>query len=128
MLAKVQASVASMMRPAVLLDLFRFFTLFSTDKRNRKIKVVCRYQQYEGANMIVDRVRAGYPKKGLWAMEKRVLLKAIAPVAELFSFPKGWEEHLQPQKMFVTRQKREMCWQKRSLKNPPVDWVRDFPS
>ena len=64
-LAKVQASVASMMRPAVLLDLFRFFTLFSTDKRNRKIKVVCRYQQYEGANMIVDRVRAGYPKKGL---------------------------------------------------------------
>ena len=63
--SKEQASVASMMRPAVLLDLFRFFTLFSTDKRNRKIKVVCRYQQYEGANMIVDRVRAGYPKKGL---------------------------------------------------------------
>ena len=64
-LAKVQASVASMMRPAVLLDLFRFFTLFSTDKRNRKIKVVCRYQQYEGANLIVNRVKAGYPKKGL---------------------------------------------------------------
>lgn len=62
---KVQKSVASITRKEVILDLFRYFTLFSTDKHNRKIKVVCRYQQYEGANLIVNRVKAGYPKKGL---------------------------------------------------------------
>lgn len=61
----VQNSVTSIMQPETVLDIFRYFTLFSTDKRNRKIKVVCRYQQYEGANMIVERVKAGYPKKGL---------------------------------------------------------------
>jgi len=64
-LAKVQASIVSMTRKEVILDLFRYFTLFSTDKRNRKIKIVCRYQQYEGANLIVNRVKDGYPKKGL---------------------------------------------------------------
>ncbi len=63
--AKVQASVRSIMNPETVLDLFRYFTLFSTDKRNRKIKVVCRYQQYEGANMIVERVKEGHIKKGL---------------------------------------------------------------
>lgn len=62
---KVQNSVRSITRKEVILDLFRYFTLFSTDKHNRKIKVVCRYQQYEGANLIVNRVKAGYPKKGL---------------------------------------------------------------
>ena len=61
----VSRSVSSIMKPETVLDLFRYFTLFSTDKRNRKIKVVCRYQQYEGANMIVERVKAGSPKKGL---------------------------------------------------------------
>lgn len=64
-LTKVQRSVESITRKDVILDLFRYFTLFSTDKRNRKIKIVCRYQQYEGANLIVNRVKAGYPKKGL---------------------------------------------------------------
>lgn len=63
--AKVQQAVMSITKKDVILDLFRYFTLFSTDKHNRKIKVVCRYQQYEGANLIVDRVKAGYPKKGL---------------------------------------------------------------
>ena len=63
--AKVQKSAGSITRKTVILDLFRYFTLFSTDKHNRKIKVVCRYQQYEGANLIVNRVKAGYPKKGL---------------------------------------------------------------
>lgn len=64
-LVKVQRAVASITRKDVILDLFRYFTLFSTDKHNRKIKIVCRYQQYEGANLIVDRVKVGYPKKGL---------------------------------------------------------------
>ncbi len=48
----------------VLLDILTNFTLFATDKKKRRLKVVCRYQQYDGANRIVERVLAGYPKKG----------------------------------------------------------------
>lgn len=47
------------------MDIFQFFTMFATDKKYRKYKIICRYQQFEGANMIVSRVVAGYPKKGL---------------------------------------------------------------
>jgi type I restriction enzyme R subunit len=64
-LADVQRSVASMMKPEIIMDIFQFFTLFATDKKYRKYKIICRYQQYEGANLIVERVKAGYPKKGL---------------------------------------------------------------
>lgn len=64
-LAAVQTSVQNMITPYKMMDLFQFFTLYTTDSKYRKYKVIARYQQYEGANMIVDRVRAGYPKKGL---------------------------------------------------------------
>jgi type I restriction enzyme R subunit len=61
----VRQTVESLMRPAVVLDILQNFTLFATDKKHRRIKIICRYQQYLGANMIVARVVAGYPKKGL---------------------------------------------------------------
>jgi type I restriction enzyme, R subunit len=64
-LQHVQATVRSLMRPEVVLDVARNFTLFATDKKHRRIKVICRYQQYETTNKIVARVVAGYPKKGL---------------------------------------------------------------
>jgi type I restriction enzyme R subunit len=64
-LADVNRSVASMFKPEIVMDIFQFFTLFATDKKFRKYKVICRYQQFEGANLIVERVKAGYPKKGL---------------------------------------------------------------
>lgn len=64
-LASVQVSVKDMITPYKVMDIFQFFTLYATDNRYRKYKVIARYQQYEGANMIVDRVRAGYPKQGL---------------------------------------------------------------
>ena len=54
-----------MLRPAVILDLLANFTAYATDKRKRRIKMIARYQQYDGANKIVERVRAGAPKKGL---------------------------------------------------------------
>ncbi len=63
--AGLKAAVHGLLRPAVLLDILAHFTLFATDKKKRRIKVVCRYQQYEGANLIVQRVVAGRPKKGL---------------------------------------------------------------
>ena len=64
-LADVNRSVAAMFKHEVVMDIFQFFTLFATDKKFRKYKVICRYQQFEGANLIVERVKAGYPKKGL---------------------------------------------------------------
>lgn len=64
-LADVQTSMKDMIKPEIILDIFRFFTLFATDKKYRKYKIICRYQQFEGANAIVNRVLAGYPKQGL---------------------------------------------------------------
>ncbi|CAA7627612.1 type I restriction endonuclease subunit R [Magnetospirillum sp. SS-4] len=64
-LAGVKAAVNGLLRPAVLLDILANFTLFATDSKKRRIKVVCRYQQYEAVNLIVQRVLAGAPRKGL---------------------------------------------------------------
>lgn len=64
-LADVKISLEDMLVPEKVMDIFQFFTLFATDKKYRKYKIICRYQQFEAANMIVDRVMAGYPKKGL---------------------------------------------------------------
>ena len=64
-LTDVQRSVRSMLRPYIVLDILQNFTLFATDKKHRLIKIISRYQQYEGANLIVARVVKGFPKKGL---------------------------------------------------------------
>lgn len=64
-LVSVQKSIVDMITPEKVMDIFRFFTMFATDKKYRKYKIICRYQQYEGANLIIDRVKAGYPKQGL---------------------------------------------------------------
>ncbi|TNJ36743.1 type I restriction endonuclease subunit R [Prosthecochloris vibrioformis] len=64
-LASVQRTIASMLRPAIILDILLNFTLFATDKKHRRIKIICRYQQYEAANLLVARVVKGYPRKGL---------------------------------------------------------------
>ena len=64
-LEDVQRSIRSMLRPHVVLDILQNFTLFATDKKHRRIKIICRYQQYESANLMVARVVKGYPKKGL---------------------------------------------------------------
>ena len=64
-IAGVKAAVSGLMRPSVVLDILAHFTLFATDNKKRRIKVVCRYQQYEAVNLIVQRVLAGKPRKGL---------------------------------------------------------------
>lgn len=64
-LSDVKASIEDMITPSNVMDIFQFFTMFATDKKYRKYKIICRYQQFEGANLIVERVKAGYPKKGL---------------------------------------------------------------
>ena len=64
-LQEVDRAVASMLRPEVVLDIARNFTLFATDRNHRKIKVISRFQQYEAANRMVDRVVEGRIRKGL---------------------------------------------------------------
>lgn len=64
-LKSLKLSAESMLRPAVVLDILGSFTLFATNKKKRRIKIICRYQQFEAANKIVERVLAGYPRKGL---------------------------------------------------------------
>jgi type I restriction enzyme R subunit len=64
-LVDISKAAQSLLRPHVILDILAHFTLFATDKKKRRLKLFCRYQQYEGANLIVQRVLAGYPRKGL---------------------------------------------------------------
>lgn len=55
----------SLLRPRTLLDILQNFALYTSDKKKRRIKVICRFQQYEGANKIVERVLEGIIRKGL---------------------------------------------------------------
>jgi type I restriction enzyme, R subunit len=64
-LERVGASASSMLTPGTVLDLLANFTTFANDSKRRRIKIVARYQQYEGANRIVERVLAGQSRKGL---------------------------------------------------------------
>lgn len=64
-LGEVGKEMRQLLHPKTLLDMLQHFTLFTTDKKKRRIKVVARYQQYEGANLIVERVVNGRIKKGL---------------------------------------------------------------
>ncbi len=64
-IADVKISIEDMITPEKVMDIFQFFTMFATDKKYKKYKIICRYQQFEGANAIVKRVIDGYPKKGL---------------------------------------------------------------
>ena len=64
-LKSLKLSAESMLRPHVVLDILCSFTLFATNKKKQRIKIICRYQQFEAANKIVERVLAGYPRKGL---------------------------------------------------------------
>lgn len=64
-LAEVETAVRGLLNPAVVLDILQNFTIFATDKKHRKIKLICRYQQYHTTNQIVERVVRGRIKKGL---------------------------------------------------------------
>lgn len=64
-LQDVAKQLTHLLKPSTLLDILQFYTVYATNSKKKKIKVVCRYQQYEGANAIVQRVREGEIKKGL---------------------------------------------------------------
>ncbi|MZI94840.1 HsdR family type I site-specific deoxyribonuclease [Vibrio sp. CAIM 722] len=69
-LATVLDSVEGLLNPQTLLQLLECFALFSTVKTGKnnppkRIKILPRYPQFEAAKQIVERVKNGYPKKGL---------------------------------------------------------------
>lgn len=69
-LASVLDSCEGLLNPITLLQLLESFALFSTVKTGKntppkRIKILPRYPQFEAAKQIVERVRKGYPKKGL---------------------------------------------------------------
>jgi type I restriction enzyme, R subunit len=64
-LQDVSQQLSHLLKPATLLDILQYYSVYSTNRARKKIKVVCRYQQYEGANALVRRVVDGRVKKGL---------------------------------------------------------------
>lgn len=69
-LPSVLNSAASLFNPVTLLQLLESFALFSTFKTGKnsppkRIKLLPRYPQFEAARQIVERVKKGYPRKGL---------------------------------------------------------------
>ena len=64
-LSEIGKELSDLLSPARLLDILQNFSLFTSDRKKRRIKVIPRFQQYEGANKIVQRVKEGRVKKGL---------------------------------------------------------------
>ncbi len=64
-LQDVARQINHLLNPSTLLDILQNFTIYATNSKKTKIKIVCRYQQYEGTNAIVERVKKGKIKKGL---------------------------------------------------------------
>jgi type I restriction enzyme, R subunit len=64
-LGEVGKELSDLLHPKRLLDILQNFSLFTTNKKKQRIKVIPRFQQYEGANKIVERVKEGKIKKGL---------------------------------------------------------------
>jgi type I restriction enzyme R subunit len=64
-LAEIGKELNDLLSPTRLLDLMQNFSLFTTNSKKQRIKIIPRFQQYEGANKIVQRVIEGKVKKGL---------------------------------------------------------------
>jgi type I restriction enzyme R subunit len=64
-LSAVQEAIEGVLKPAAVLDFLRFFTVYATDKKHRKIKIIARFQQFQATNLIVDRVLLSMVKQGL---------------------------------------------------------------
>lgn len=64
-LAEIGKELSDLLKPVRLLDIMQNFSLFTTNKKKQRMKVIPRFQQYEGANKIVERVIDGRIKKGL---------------------------------------------------------------
>ena len=64
-LQDVANQITHLLRPSTLLDILQYYSVYGTSGAKKKIKIVSRFQQYEGANTLVQRVLEGKIKKGL---------------------------------------------------------------
>lgn len=64
-LSEIGKELSDLLSPGRLLDIMQNFSLFTSNKKKQRTKIICRFQQYEGANKIVERVKEGTEKKGL---------------------------------------------------------------
>ncbi|MDM8543017.1 type I restriction endonuclease subunit R [Desulfococcaceae bacterium HSG9] len=64
-LSEIGKELNDLLAPERLLDIMLNFSLYTTNKKKQRIKVIPRFQQYHGANQIVERVIDGKIKKGL---------------------------------------------------------------
>jgi type I restriction enzyme R subunit len=62
-LGEIRKEMGDLLHPKRLLDILQNFSILSTNKKKQKMKVIPRFQQYEGANKIVERVKKGRLKK-----------------------------------------------------------------
>src|SRR5690606_22211985 len=58
-LGEIGKEMSDLLSPARLLDILQNFSLFTTNSKKNRIKIIPRFQQYEGANRIVERVIEG---------------------------------------------------------------------
>lgn len=81
-LRNLDAPISQMLNTDAVLDIMRFFTLFATDGRGQKTKIICRAQQFYAANKMVDRVKRSTAKQGLiWHFQgsgKSLLMAFVA--------------------------------------------------
>ena len=62
--------IAGMLRPAHLLDIIQHFTVFN-EVAGRKIKAVCRYQQFRAVQYAVERLRSGKTREQDGSLDRR---------------------------------------------------------
>ena len=58
-------TIKSLFDKKTVLEMLQHYTVFATDPKGRKIKIIARYPQYEAVNLIVQRVLEGKIKRGL---------------------------------------------------------------
>nr|WP_255459515.1 DEAD/DEAH box helicase family protein [Micrococcus sp. TA1] len=58
-------AVEGVLNPGAVLDFLRFFTIYATDKKHRKIKIIARFRQFQPTNLIVERMLHGKVKQRL---------------------------------------------------------------
>ena len=56
---KQERMIQGLLPPATLLDVLRTCTVFMDTDSGKRVKVICRYQQYRAAHRIVQRLRSG---------------------------------------------------------------------
>jgi len=64
-LQSISDTIKSLFDKKTVLEMLQHYTVFATDPKGKKIKIIARYPQYEAVNLITKRVLEGKVKRGL---------------------------------------------------------------